>query len=489
MNAAIEQLRYVRVQDDLHGMAVNDSGQVIMACNPNAIRNTMHFAINGIVSDHAYGRFNLDRDGALKGKIVVIADPSQMGVPAGFNQADTWFRMGATKDQHGALQRHLDVGCATVVVPHGMDVPAGLHAVFYDGTIEGRDAAVAQTLALQNVTQRQIGFRNWKNSNETDALAWAKDTANALYPGQAQYIHVGMHDTSPDGDLEMVGIAARVQAFRQSGETFTVNAMGVSEKHLDIIERAHKTGRGQLDTFMVGLSDEEFERCGLFYDHLRGQLNLDMALAQQVAVEIGEKENTRRAVFANIEQGLHALAPHGEIYVADAKGENMTKLAPAAVARRLMDNELGITDQVWIHGQSANWQPMLQSPLRDMFYQARGEVVPKGMPTLPGMPPPLPVEPTKDSLRVLSEAFDRGEDGQVLAELFANAVQFTASECQATGLRATHQTLESLHAFGTSIAGVALMEGDQGVLAQVEAAMATRNALAAPTRDVPALPM
>ena len=460
MNTSTEHFRYVRVQDDLHGMAVDEAGNVLMACNPSATRNTMHFAINGVVGDHAYGRFNLHPDGALKGKVVVIADPEQMGTPAGFNQVDTWFRMGATLDEHGALQRQLDVGRATVVVPHGMDIPAGMNAVFYDGTIEGRDEAVAQTLSQQRIVQRQIGFRCWTDSNEGDALAWASATASKLYPGQEQYIHVGMHDCSPDGELEMVGIKGRIESFRQSGELFTVNAMGVSEKHLDIIERAANTGRSQIDVFMVGLDDAEFERCCAFYNHLREQLRRDLTYAQELAGAIGERQSAKRAVRVDIAQQLQLLAPHGEIYVADALGQRMEKIGPDEAAQRLMDHGIGPNDQVWIHGQTAHWQPVALSPMRDVYYQARGE----SGPALAGSsPPPLPVEPPNDALGKLRDAIDRGENGQELAKIFASAALTTEKE--------------ALHAVGVTIRSMAVLDGDQQLLALVESALSKRDVM------------
>ncbi len=70
----------VRVQDDLHGLFVDTQGNThLKYVQPLSMRNTCHFAINGIVSDHAYGSFNETAEGDLKGKVVIIAPPRADG--------------------------------------------------------------------------------------------------------------------------------------------------------------------------------------------------------------------------------------------------------------------------------------------------------------------------------------------------------------------------------------------------------------------------
>ena len=479
MAAQPENFRYVRVQDDLHGMHADASGNLVLACNPDATRNTMHFAINGVVGDHAYGRFNLHPDGSLKGKVVVIADPEEMGVPAGFNQADTWFRMGATKNDDGTLTRELNAGHATIVVPRGVEVPAGLNAVFYDGTIEGRDAAVAKTLADQQVVQRGIGFRSWTDSNEGDAPTWARDMAAQLYPKSTGDIHIGMHDSSPDDEMDTVGIENRVESFRRDGTATFVNDNGISEDYLGYIESAHKRGRGRIDAFLVGLSEDEFERCGAFYEGLRAKLDSDKKIAQGISTVVAERMQVRRELFGVIEDKLNILAPHGEIYLAKADGSAMEKLAPRDAAYRLMDKEVASTDQVWIQGQAASWQPVLSSPLRDMFFQARGEPVPAA-PTF-SMPPPLPeqsaAENAQDAMRELSMAIDRGDDSRVLAGMFEKAVKATALGCQESGANASVQTMKTLDQLGGTIKSLAIINGDMQSLEQVDVAMAVGQGL------------
>ena len=110
---------------------------------------------------------------------------------------------------------------------------------------------------------------------------------------------------------------------------------------------------------------------------------------------------------------------------------------------------------------------MVQSPLRDTFFQASGEPVPKA-----AMPPPLPGN-TTDALRELRDAVDRGDNGPALAKLYASTVESTAGAVQEHGTN----TLESLQALGAAIQGMALLDGNAQALNDVNAV--TRKLLGA----------
>lgn len=61
-NVAIDQLHLVRVQDGLEGIRFDD-GDLLITRNTQdtselSMRNTVHFTLNGVVSNHAYGEFN-----------------------------------------------------------------------------------------------------------------------------------------------------------------------------------------------------------------------------------------------------------------------------------------------------------------------------------------------------------------------------------------------------------------------------------------------
>ena len=477
MAAHPENLRYVRVQDDLHGMDVDFDGNLVLACSPDATRNTMHFAINGVVGDHAYGRFNLHPDGSLKGKIVVIANPDEMGVPSGFNQVDTWFRMGASRNGDGTLARTLNAGHATVVVPEGVQVPQGMNAVFYDGTLPGRDAAVSKTLVEQGVVQRGIGFRSWTDSNEGDAPGWAREAANRIYSEQAGYIHVGMHDSSPDGYMDSVGIKNWVENFQRAGTTTFVDDNGISQNYIDAIESRKRANQDLVAHFVSELSPEERKRTGEFYKQLSATLDRDISRARDVQSVAMLNDNARRAKFVAMEDSLSIIAPSGEIYVANADGSGMEKVSVRDFAYRIQDADVKADSQVWIQGRTTDWQTIGTTPLRDMVWDSLGLAKP-----VQGMPPPLPQEPALyvppsaqqemvSAMRVLSDALDSNQDVGVLAVLLEDALQKTQLHSQDIQASPSQETQKSLSQFGDSIRTMALMDGDMATMVQVDALM------------------
>lgn len=468
-----EEFRYVRVQDDLHGMTLDASGNLLLASSPTAARNTMHFAINGIVEDHVYGHFNFHRDGSLKGKIVIIADPVEMGLPAGFNQVDTWFRMGAQTNDDGTLTRTLNAGHASVVVPVGTRVPAGVNAVFYDGTVEGRDVAVAKTLAAQNVVQHDIGFRSWTDSNEAAAPKWARETAQKIYSENAAYIHIGMHDTSPDGSMDTIGIGNWVDQFQRAGTTTFVDDNGISQNYIPAMEARKRAHSNLIGHFVSELSSQERARCGQFYDSLVSTLNRDMSRAHEVQKIAVIKEDARREKFIAIEKSLLKLTPSGEIYMANAEvPSGMEKLRVRDFVYRLLDDEVKADTKVWIHGRTIDWQPIAMSPLRDVFFEVHGQVPPVVM------PPPLPVEPTMaqqahNAMLALSTAIENNQPVNVLGELLDTAVKKTALNFQEGQASPSEQTMRSLSQFGSTIKTMALLDGDMATFANVESLMSS----------------
>src|SRR5471032_163930 len=121
MGLPVPELLAVRVQDGLHGLTADAQGARI-AYQRDSVRNTLHFSLDGMVGDHAYGSFNQDAQGNLKGSVVIVAPLSGLPTPAGLGQVDTWFRMdtrAAKSAESGgpAVERSLGVGHAIVVAP------------------------------------------------------------------------------------------------------------------------------------------------------------------------------------------------------------------------------------------------------------------------------------------------------------------------------------------------------------------------------------
>lgn len=476
-DATLKNCCYVRVQDDLHGMETNSTGELLVVYKKESARNTIHFAINGIVEDHAYGTFNQHPDGSLKGKIVIIANPAEMGVPSGFNQVDTWFRMGAQEQDDGTLRRQLNAGHATIVVPVGTEIPAGANAVFYDGTIAGRDAAVAKTLADKNIVQRDIGFRSWGAVNENDGLRWAGQAAAQLYPDNVQHIHIGMHDSSPDADMDTIGVGHRVQLFAETGKTTYCDDDSVDKSFMTDIEGKAQRHRERISAFLSNLSPAERTRCGAFYEGLADKLSKDLLKAREVSVVAVANENKRSLLYGAIEDQLLALAPHREIYIANKDGSGMEKVSPEELTDRLLDRAVKTDSQAWIHGQSASWQPITASPLREAFFQSLGQVAPRlGPPLLPDIAQKEKLETVQsmaqqaqEAWQDLSRAIDKNTDVGVLGEMFSTAVEKTVSSCQKGGVGISEHTAKTLAHFGDTIQSLAVMDGDMSTLAKIDA--------------------
>lgn len=441
MDQHLEEHRYVRVQDALHNMHVSTSGSLLLECTSGATRNTIHFAINGIVQDHAYGRFNKHLDGSLKGKVVIIADPKEMSVPAGFNQVDTWFRLNAGK-------RVLDVGHATIIAPEGFDVPKGAKAVFYDGTLAARDAAVAKVLLEENVQQRRIGFRCWTDSSEGDAPGWARRTAKQWYPADAASIHIGMHDTSADARMDRIGVGHKVDQFRHSGVSTFVDDNGVSQCYLDDIKHTRLRHLEVLNQFLLNLSQKDEARCGPFYNQMRNDLNRDLDDAYQVAAVVSVKEQARYAMFDDIEATIRAIAPHRSVHTANGDGTGMEKLNPVELTERLMDKAIKPDVQIWIQGVSPTWEKITGSPLRDVFFKT-----------------------ACDGLVPLNEALAKNSNPATLGLLFNRMVQHNVERHIGSNVTLRKEALNRIETLGATIKSACAIDGERAALENVDVAL------------------
>ena len=223
----------VRVQDDLHGAYVNEQGNITLAYHQESTRNTAHFSLNSITADiNGYGAFNEHPDGSLKGKIVFITPLNEMKPPAGLNQIDTWFRFNVDQKQ----QQTLELGAsAIVIVPRGTLVPEGMRALYYDGTIEGRDNKVAEYIESQGVKLEYAQTRNWSGHSQASAQQWAQEVKTQLY-GPESSIHIGSHDGSRDQELERCTVKGLIENFKK--ERFYNNG-SADRDYLEVInERA-----------------------------------------------------------------------------------------------------------------------------------------------------------------------------------------------------------------------------------------------------------
>ncbi|WP_454727772.1 MULTISPECIES: hypothetical protein [Cupriavidus] len=275
----------VRVQSGVHGATVDANGLRLRYAPESEFgeyRNTLHWAVNATVGDHAYGRFNENADGTIKGKIVILADPRELPTPAGLGQVDTWFRMDATRGADGTLERGLQVGrSAILVAPEGEPVPDGVRVARYRGGVEARNAVVNALLREQGITPEIAGMWGWAGS---DTTAWAKQASAAQYAGQDAHIHVGAHDSSPDNRIEE-GIRVADMVKRFETERLHEGPGGVELPMIDSIRARINAQRTTLQTVLGSLPPTEVERVGVFYAGHLDALDRLEARAERIARE------------------------------------------------------------------------------------------------------------------------------------------------------------------------------------------------------------
>lgn len=155
----------------------------------------------------------------------------------------------------------------------------------------------------------------------------------------------------------------------------------------------------------------------------------------------------------------------------------MEKVSPEELTDRLLDRAVKTDSQAWIHGQSASWQPITASPLRDAFFQSLGQVTSRqSLPLLPDIAQKEKLETfqnmaqqAQEAWQDLSRAIDKNTDVGVLGEMFSTAVEKTVSSCQEGGVGISEQTAKTLAHFGDTIQSLAVMDGDMITLAKIDA--------------------
>lgn len=282
-----KKLLLVRVQDDLHG-ARHDGEKLILNYDRETFRNTMHFTVNSIVSDHAYGNFNV-KDGELKGKVVIVADARDMPPPAGWGQVDAWWRLRSEPAADGTMQRSLPVGNATIVAPAGTEVPQGSKAVFYTGGIEARDTAVAKVVAEQGVQLERNGFWSWQSSGANTLDQWQRETTSAVWPGKEQHIFLGPHSASLDETLETYSLRGGLKALRD-GERLHADSSGAERPYVEVMEENAASIKANIHKLLSEVAPpEERALIALHYQEQLRAVDADLKLARELDQRLVER--------------------------------------------------------------------------------------------------------------------------------------------------------------------------------------------------------
>lgn len=170
-----DKLYLVRVQAGLEGttftngdLSITRSTKGNLEINPT--RNTLHFALNGVVSNHAYGSFNHDFVLVTPLEKTLAKNP---GMLAGFNPADTFIH----QDENNLVHLHEPI----LIAPKNSEIPqelidGGIQVVRYDkpenSSIEEvtaiRDQTVHQVLEGLDAPVKQIGMWGWTDQSMSD---------------------------------------------------------------------------------------------------------------------------------------------------------------------------------------------------------------------------------------------------------------------------------------------------------------------------------
>lgn len=356
----MNNLRYVRVQDDLHGARAGDGG-VFFPYQRQDDRNTMHFSVNSIVTDHTYGAFNVNKQGDLTGKILIITDPQGAPAPSGLNQVDTWFRMNLQNHpQSGQVQRGLALKSPTIIAPEGTpDVP-GATMIHYDGTMQGRNAAFMDCMAEAGVRVEAAGFRNWDGQSWAESVAWEESTASRIYGDKAQYIHKGVHDNSLDDRLESMSAEGLLERMRHGDAAYEED--GVHTTCLSFIEGKAGRSNDALDRFFATAAPEDISRCGPIYEQLRQKVGSELAEARRIQAEIDahkqSPEYLRPIMDAVVDEEMSRRFPAGgSFHVAKPGATSPLVLTLEQMALAIKEGHVNSQDSIWRPEYGGQWKP------------------------------------------------------------------------------------------------------------------------------------
>ncbi|MCP0917676.1 hypothetical protein MUB04_14170 [Acinetobacter indicus] len=248
-NVASDQLYLVRVQAGLDGTQV-DGGDLLITRNnesvsENSMRNTVHFTLNGVVSNHVYGEFN---------HLFAFVSPLEQtneknkGLLAGLNPSDTFFHQNA----NDSLRLHQP----TLVAPNGAEIPAhildsGINVVRYDApeVINGetlkatRDIAVGNVLNELGAPVNKIGMWGWSDTPDP-----TPEQRNALIEslGYDKEHIATVHTGSPEASIEeLMGRYVYHNNRILNGEHLDTLDSGLQIPH---IEQIPQTRQGILST-------------------------------------------------------------------------------------------------------------------------------------------------------------------------------------------------------------------------------------------------
>lgn len=291
-------IRLVRTQDDFYGMKSDAEGNIILhkaqPTNPLSKRNnrnTAHFSINGVVTDHAYGTFD--------GQITMVCDPKQMSIPSGFRQEDVWFAFDKNRD--------LNIGKAKVFAPIGVEPPEGVAVTFFDATIPmERERVVNEYLKTLEITPRKVGMWGWESNGMLEQENWIKETTTQLYGASAELIQKEIHDASMDKSLENGMITCINKLAKAHDQYYFQSSSGHDLVYTDVINSIMNTIKEDMAKFKRTMHPETVKNSEGYFEYINDNL-------EKFEEEIKEiKEKFNKPYFLKLSQSSKEFGPFNE---------------------------------------------------------------------------------------------------------------------------------------------------------------------------------
>jgi hypothetical protein len=342
-------------------MHVDDKGDLILKREMrDHNRNTCHFAVNGLVTDHAYGKFD--------GSIALIVDPMQAGTPSGFGQADVWF--------HHDADQNLNVGRAVVVAPAGTFLPPGAAAIFYDpDEPDALQNAVNRHLVDVGIEPKNIGINGWIGDDIGEHDRWRVDMGSRLYGADAERIHLGQHDGSLDDEIDSAVNACQALYATAQSTYLHESDGGVQTKYTVHLSAKIDAARAAIESFGHTAPATVVEASAGYMRAL--EKKLDDLSEKNVVIE----QKFSSPFFVTSIAGAPPLGPYNDHQV-----EQLIKNGHVARNAFIEDIRFGHGPELLTSMfADATW------PALPVTIQVPGSGLPQSPPPLPGMgPPPLP---------------------------------------------------------------------------------------------------
>lgn len=242
-NVAVDKLHLVRVQNGLEGCRLED-GDLIITRNTSttdelSMRNTVHFTLNAVVRNHAYGKFD-----SLYALITPFEQTAQKNpnLLAGLNPSDTFFH----QNENGEMRLHKPI----LVAPNNAELPqeliqGGLSIIRYEAPTEvneqtlamTRNLAIANVFSALNAPMNNIGMWGWSDPNATVFNGQHRELLNQL--GYNESDISTSHTGSPEDQVETaMGAFAYHNKAILNGERLESTSTGLQIPHSDLVNIA-----------------------------------------------------------------------------------------------------------------------------------------------------------------------------------------------------------------------------------------------------------